>query len=47
MTDSVGIIAVINTEAERLFGYERDELIGWPMEILVMLRSAHNQQEVG
>jgi PAS domain S-box-containing protein len=30
-----GRIALINTQAERLFGYGRDELVGQPVEILV------------
>jgi PAS domain S-box-containing protein len=30
-----GLIQLVNTQTERLFGYERDELIGQPVEILV------------
>ncbi len=30
-----GIISLVNAQAERLFGYGRDELIGRPVEILV------------
>jgi two-component system, cell cycle sensor histidine kinase and response regulator CckA len=33
--DSEGRIALINAQAERLFGYGRDELVGRPVEILV------------
>ncbi len=33
--DRNGRIALVNAQAERLFGYPRDELIGQPVEILV------------
>ncbi|HET7018398.1 MAG TPA: PAS domain S-box protein [Streptosporangiaceae bacterium] len=33
--DSSGRIALLNAQAERLFGYERDEIVGQPVEILV------------
>ena len=33
--DADGRIALVNAQAERLFGYARDELIGQPVEILV------------
>jgi len=33
--DSEGRIVLVNTQAERLFGYDSDELIGRPVEILV------------
>jgi PAS domain S-box-containing protein len=33
--DSGGLIALVNTQAERLFGYSRVELVGKPVEILV------------
>ena len=35
ITDKGGLIAQVNREAERLFGYERDELVGRPVEILI------------
>src|SRR5437879_13039758 len=33
--DADGRIVLVNAQAERLFGYSRDELIGEPVEILV------------
>jgi PAS domain S-box-containing protein len=33
--DGEGVILVVNSHAEWLFGYERDELIGQPFELLV------------
>jgi PAS domain S-box-containing protein len=41
--DRSGRIALVNAQAERLFGYQRDELAGQPVEILVpeMARQAH------
>lgn len=35
MTDHRGQIVVTNTQAERLFGYSTDEMVGQPIEILV------------
>ncbi len=35
ITDKGGLITQVNQESERLFGYERDELIGRPVEILI------------
>lgn len=39
MVDRAGVILLINTQAERLFGYSRDELLGQKIELLVPLRS--------
>jgi len=30
-----GLIALVNAQAERLFGYGREEMVGQPVEILV------------
>ena len=39
IVDANGIISVVNAQAERLFGYYREELIGEPVEMLVPVRS--------
>jgi len=39
MTDEAGKIVLLNSEAERLFGYARDELIGQSVDLLVPLRT--------
>ena len=43
MTDAEGRIMMVNAEAEKLFGYERDDLLGQPIEMLLPhhLRDAH------
>lgn len=45
VVDSAGIICVVNSQAERLFGYERNELLGKALEMLVpaRIRSRHTQ----
>ncbi len=35
MLDERGLMAMVNPQADRLFGYERDELVGKPVELLV------------
>lgn len=35
MVNASGLIELVNAQAERLFGYERQDLIGHPIEILV------------
>ena len=35
IVDSGGLIQLANAETEKLFGYDRDELIGRPVEILI------------
>jgi PAS domain S-box-containing protein len=43
ITDTAGRIVLVNAEAERLFGYARDELLGSSIDILVpaAMRAAH------
>lgn len=38
MVDSAGAIQLVNAETERMFGYQRQELIGQPVEILIPMR---------
>src|SRR5712691_511503 len=47
--DSDRQIALVNAQAERLFGYRRDELIGQPVEILVpdTVRPVHPGHRAG
>jgi len=42
VVDADGIIVIANTQAERMFGYERSELIGRPVEMLVPDRYSHS-----
>src|ERR1035438_5438094 len=41
--DEDGVIRFVNRQSESLFGYERDDVVGQPIEILVpeSLRAAH------
>jgi PAS domain S-box-containing protein len=43
VTDQRGIIVLVNAEAERMFGYARDALVGKPIHVLVpeRLRARH------
>jgi PAS domain S-box-containing protein len=43
VTDPGGVILLVNRQAERMFGYEREELVGRPIDILVpqRLRATH------
>ena len=49
ITDRVGKIVMTNIETERLFGYQRDELIGQRVDVLVpvRLRGQHPQHRDG
>lgn len=45
IVDAAGQIAIMNSQAERLFGYDRRELLGQPVEVLLPehLRALHSQ----
>src|SRR5262249_54425736 len=49
MTDHSGVITLVNGEAERLFGYSRNELVGQPIELLVPAsqRQGHSHLRTG
>jgi PAS domain S-box-containing protein len=46
VADALGHIRLVNRQAEELFGYSAEELLGQPVELLVpeRLRAAHQQQ---
>ena len=41
MVNSAGLIEMVNAQAERVFGYSRDEMLGRPVEILMPERFRH------
>ncbi|MDT7816927.1 MAG: hypothetical protein QOJ42_6843 [Acidobacteriaceae bacterium] len=47
--DPGGVIRVVNSQTERLFGYSREELIGLPVEFLVphRFRTSHPAHRIG
>src|ERR671927_315490 len=49
IVDREGKINIVNTQVERLFGYDRDEMIGRPVEMLIpeRLRRLHNRHRGG
>ena len=42
MIAATGVIEMINAQAERMFGYSRNELLGQPIEMLVPERYRRN-----
>lgn len=40
LVEKTGLIATVNTQAEKMFGYDRDELVGRSIEILIPSRFA-------
>jgi PAS domain S-box-containing protein len=46
MIDRTGKIAMVNTQAERVFGYSRAELVGRPVDMLVPERFRHHHPEM-
>src|SRR5271166_6493072 len=46
MVDRAGKIVMVNSQAERVFGYSRPELIGQPVEMLVPERSRSHHPEL-
>jgi PAS domain S-box-containing protein len=49
MVDSAGLIVMVNTRIEQLFGYQRAELIGQPVEMLLpaRFRGPHGEHRRG
>lgn len=41
MVNSAGLIEMVNAQAERVFGYSRDEMLGRPVEVLMPERFRH------
>jgi PAS domain S-box-containing protein len=45
IVDAAGLITLINAQAEQLFGYRREELVGRPVEVLVPERFRYHHPE--
>ena len=46
MINGVGLIEMVNTQAERVFGYDRKEMLGQPVEMLVPVRYRPNHPQL-
>ena len=44
VADTLGNIALVNTQAESMFGYSREELLGKPLEILMPASTGKNMR---
>jgi protein-histidine pros-kinase len=49
IVDEHGKMAIVNAQAEQMFGYERDQMLGQPIEMLIpeRLRRAHKGHRTG
>jgi two-component system NtrC family sensor kinase len=49
IVDHAGSIMIVNAQTERLFGYDRNELLGQPVELLLpeQLRTLHRRHRAG
>ena len=49
IVDDEGVISIVNAQAERLFGFSREELIGRPVDLLVPERfqAGHGERRAG
>lgn len=45
MVDKEGLITMVNTQTEQLFGYSRGELVGQPLELLIPARYRHTHPD--
>src|SRR5205807_5620740 len=45
IVDAAGLIRLVNRQAEAMFGYAREELLGQPIEVLVPERAGMDHRE--